>query len=547
VAGHLDVAYQAVYGGWPLSGEIDIFEAVNTNATGENEIHGTLHYGRTWPDNQYSGAAYVPDAPIWEEFHTYAIEWEEGEIRWYVDDVHYATQTDDGWYTLAWNGQDEGFYLGEDAAPFDEIFHLILNVAVGGDWPGNPDGNTSFPQQMVVDYVRVYECDAGLETGKGCATVSDDAEHVEGNSGEQQVFDFYVDGPGTLNLSAFGNDVNNTLEPGQWEETGGNLVVDTAFETDDQTVWDIQFNGLSNVFLTSGDMDDVDHVEDGLVFNVSQEMSGIQFDMRVLDASADAELSVKIDSGWPNVSSRSIDLPSGDGWQSVNVRFSDFVGNADEPGEVNYGDVVNPFVLELTQGSAHVQINNVRMMCIGESCGISPKLDGTVPEGTEGMQVYSDGSLADDWSDPGVDFYTEGGQEITSRNVSDSERGDVLEVSFGSSGFGTMYIQSENPKDLSAYAGGSLVFDVKVVDAGTNTDGFLVKADCVFPCSSNEIPVPMPDLGEWETVSITISELTSGSGFILNRVNVPFSMWPVAGSQADVTFRLDNIHWATGD
>jgi len=133
------------YGGWAASGEIDIMEAVNLNRGGGNDVHGTLHYGGQWPNNTYTGEAYTPPNSVVDHFHEYAIEWEPGEIRWYVDGVHYQTQND--WWTA------NGAY----PAPFDQRFHLILNVAVGGDWPGNPDGSTVFPQTMQVDYVRVYQ------------------------------------------------------------------------------------------------------------------------------------------------------------------------------------------------------------------------------------------------------------------------------------------------------------------------------------------------------------------------------------------------------
>ena len=159
------------YGGWPRSGEIDIFEAVNSN-TGDfgNKLHGTLHYGRPWPNNSYTGTYYIPPANIWEQFHTYAVEWEEGEIRWYVDDVHYATQTSAGWFTYYQEREGEPFKIGEGAAPFDQAFHLILNLAVGGNWPGQPNSATQFPQQMQVDFVRVYQCQRNPQTGKGCAS-----------------------------------------------------------------------------------------------------------------------------------------------------------------------------------------------------------------------------------------------------------------------------------------------------------------------------------------------------------------------------------------
>ncbi len=146
---------EGAYGGWAASGEIDVVEAVNL-APGANEIHGTLHYGGPWPANVSSGTSFRPSENVWEAFHVYAVEWEEGEIRWFFDGEQYAAQND--WYSEA-----AGF-----PAPFDQRFHLLLNVAVGGTWPGPPDETAVFPQEMVVDYVRVYVCSTDSETGHGC-------------------------------------------------------------------------------------------------------------------------------------------------------------------------------------------------------------------------------------------------------------------------------------------------------------------------------------------------------------------------------------------
>lgn len=175
-----------VYGGWAASGEIDIMEAVNLGVGGENRVHGTLHYGSYWPNNVYSGTEYIlpGGANPADDFHEYALEWEEGEIRWYVDDFHYATQREDGWYTL-YDAGGGRMTLGEGAAPFDESFHLLLNLAVGGAWAANVnDGGIDpsvFPQQLVVDYVRVYECSVDPATGDGCDTIGEDFEVVPGH------------------------------------------------------------------------------------------------------------------------------------------------------------------------------------------------------------------------------------------------------------------------------------------------------------------------------------------------------------------------------
>lgn len=131
------------YGGWAASGEIDIMELVGHEPT---KVHGTLHYGGQWPNNQHTGASFtLREGTFADDFHVFAIEWEEGVIRWYVDGELYQTQNQ--WSTSA----------APFPAPFNQPFHLILNVAVGGAWPGPPDVGTSFPQRMKVDWIRVYQ------------------------------------------------------------------------------------------------------------------------------------------------------------------------------------------------------------------------------------------------------------------------------------------------------------------------------------------------------------------------------------------------------
>ena len=131
------------YGGWAASGEIDIMEYAGH---APNQVHGTLHYGDTWPKNQHSGKPFALQKGMFSgDFHEFSLEWERGEIRWYVDGKLYQTQT-------KW-----GTANGEFPAPFDRRFHLLLNLAVGGRWPGNPDPKTTLPQRMTVDWVRVYQ------------------------------------------------------------------------------------------------------------------------------------------------------------------------------------------------------------------------------------------------------------------------------------------------------------------------------------------------------------------------------------------------------
>ncbi len=132
------------YGTWAASGEIDIMEAVNLGGAGGNQVYGTIHYGGPSPANVFSGESYLVPADATAEFHTYAIEWDVAEIRWYVDDVLYSMRNT--WYSSG----------GPFPAPFDRPFYILLNVAVGGNFPGNPDASTVFPVTMEVDWIRVY-------------------------------------------------------------------------------------------------------------------------------------------------------------------------------------------------------------------------------------------------------------------------------------------------------------------------------------------------------------------------------------------------------
>jgi beta-glucanase (GH16 family) len=127
--------------GWPTCGEIDIMENIGREPT---IVHGTLH-GPGYSGGNPLGASYtLPNgAEFADDFHEFAIEWEANVVRWYVDGDLYRTRTPSDVPSGArW--------------VYDHPFYMILNVAVGGNWPGSPDGSTQFPQTMTVDYVRVY-------------------------------------------------------------------------------------------------------------------------------------------------------------------------------------------------------------------------------------------------------------------------------------------------------------------------------------------------------------------------------------------------------
>jgi beta-glucanase (GH16 family) len=127
-------------GGWPNIGEIDIMENIGREP---NKVHGTVH-GPGYSGANGVGHSYIlSEEPFAEDFHIFAIEWEPNAIRWYVDGNNFSTITPED--------------VPGDWVYDDHPFFLILNVAVGGHWPGYPDETTTFPQQMLIDYIRVYQ------------------------------------------------------------------------------------------------------------------------------------------------------------------------------------------------------------------------------------------------------------------------------------------------------------------------------------------------------------------------------------------------------
>ena len=140
-----------VYGQWPRCGEIDCMEVMGQDT---NKLYGTIHYGNPHAESQGTYTIKDGEKSFSDDFHTFTCDWEPGKITWYVDGKKYHEESN-------WHSTTEGQGTLTYPAPFDQPFYIILNLAVGGSWVGNPNETTNFKNNpFVVDYVRVYQKDS---------------------------------------------------------------------------------------------------------------------------------------------------------------------------------------------------------------------------------------------------------------------------------------------------------------------------------------------------------------------------------------------------
>lgn len=127
--------------GWPACGEIDIMEMIGGAGANDRTTYGTVHWSNAGAHAQYGGSKSLTSGKLADNFHVFSITWDANSIHWLLDNVEFHTVDTSP----------------AEMSEFREKFFLILNVAVGGNWPGSPDATTVFPQKMYVDYVRVFQ------------------------------------------------------------------------------------------------------------------------------------------------------------------------------------------------------------------------------------------------------------------------------------------------------------------------------------------------------------------------------------------------------
>lgn len=555
----------SVYGGWPRSGEIDIMEAVNLKVVGEDgvaesNVHGTLHYGREWPNNSSSGKAYqLPDGvnPA-DDFHTYAIEWQQGEIRWYVDGYLFATQRQSkvrfnsrgepvglahrGWYTEYFDQSSGELKTHWDTAPFDQEFFMILNLAVGGNWPENVNNlgidAAAFAdgQRFEVDYVRVYECAANPSTGKGCETI---------RPGYEDEADALVTGLAPIPTAAAGlvqsvSIFDGTPNPNwaAWDCCGGTtpaLVADAnrgdvyefsvaaaptvnGFTSREEFITDPQ--GVPSPFDASGIV----------------EIGYIRFDMQVtsMPNNASAPWLFKVESIEASTAVELDITASSEGTAPVAGQWQTYTFPlqmlADAGLDVSAIDVVMIFPAWGQGEGAVYRVDNVEIT-----------LD--YPE----LTLFADQTNSD-W--PMWDCC---GGSVPTEEVDDTAHGTVAEFRIGATptvmGFNnrTGSGGSGEPFDAGLLRNGGIVqFEMKVVSAPANAAAdwiFKIEADnaatAVEVSLTTSVEGVAPVVGQWQTYTFNVADLLE-AGLDISAIDV-LMVFPAWGQGEGAIYRLDNV------
>jgi beta-glucanase (GH16 family) len=543
----------SVYGGWPTKGEIDIMESFGGDAP---FAQAALHYGMGFPQNQLVFKDKQIDPT--DGFHQYAVEWDIDQIRFYIDGEHFFTVRKDSYWNYYYDGMMTGFVEGGESAPFDEPQHLILNMAVGGILPGSPNDFTVFPAQMLVDYVRVYECPIDPQnTGLGCTNSIDQTDpFLIAEVPEADVviasYPLYLDGLQTV-FEGTGSD--RALDFAVFDNEGA-LALSEVATADGGMVIDIMTTGGGNVSVQ-----DITGAPFGLFGMGSSELNSgyfggeISFDIRVIsgaDTDTAGSLQVKMDSGFPDVGYMEIPLSSlpADQFTRVSLRISEilqsnqgvFGGQAPD-----IASIINLVTFEPTS-AAHLQISNISLTC-GALLGCGIAAEASVPLNVfidevdsrwgRGIQAYD--TVAEDYSDGSA------GNHVSWELVDTGEDGHdtVIETTFdnnGASGLTFIGATSGEFIDITSYNAGELVFEVRVL-SNPNDHPLVYKVDGAQFEGTGERSLGQAPLNIWTSFAIPVATLQS-QGLNLTEVTA-FVLMPTFAGQ-DVVLQWDNVRFEPG-
>ena len=573
------------YGPWPQSGEIDIVEATNLGVGGKKSISSTLHFGFPWPDNTFTTAPYTPNDPPQDGFHNYMMEWEDGEIRFYFDGTHYATMTESNWFTVSRDAATHEFSEPAAPAPFDQYFHLLLNVAIGGGLPGAPDDTTQFPQTMEVDWIRVHAC-TGIYEELPCATPVDETVapvNGPGNADIHPIITLYENGEiKPLTFTVRGAEYMNTPTVGQYQPDGAsNIMMNDRMSADPAgtrgMVWRFQVaGGIGNTWIESQDFASHEVLNKGFDFRGADSGGRMVFDMYVASLANGTTLLAKMDSGHPNLGQVTVPDTVMNEWKTYSIPIKQFVQNPLSGGSgVNLANVGNPFVIEPanadpTMIDADIYLDNIRLIiaCPG-NVGCEPK--------QRAKPLTGEPSVFDDALDPTWGTFSAFDQALNysscvddngmgcpsiSWNIvdaADPNRGKVIEVTYPDPAqFAGLVVGGPlaegAERDLSAFANGHLAFDV-LMTANPSAVNLRAKVDCTgCPTDGGQREQDLGAfvLNEWTEVSVSIAAMVAADGgpaaggLRLNAVTTGLVIFAPFDNTSGVSYQLDNVRWVMG-
>ena len=384
------VPAEDVYGPRPLSGEIGLVESF-VDAGGQGAVRGITRYGLATPPSHGAAAAYevaAADAALVE----YAVEWQPGELRFFVDGDHVQTQTAREWFTYYPAAADGVYDLlgvyrrGRFGAPFDQPFHIALGVDV--------EAGATPPGPMEVDYLRVYECAGNVNRcGSRDSAVSALADNAGGplanaNTGApfREELDLYADGPAAVAAPVAGGQTRSVLVAGFEKDERAAVVSEPgAAHPNDaaNTVWRVSVaGGAAEFHLTAENVSDSAALATGFDFRGHRKpglggdpVGEVAFDMRVQRLGDDATLSAGFSGGYPGEPRFALprDALAVGAWKSYSVKFADLLA---EPQEgccgLDLARVVKPFALRV-EGDAELLLDNIRATnaCkVVDACGV---------------------------------------------------------------------------------------------------------------------------------------------------------------------------------
>jgi len=580
------------YGTWPQKGEIDIME---TYSPGSQIVGGAAHFGTSGGLNQYVTKNAVGDYDD-GEYHLYAVEWDAEQIRWYFDGKHFFTLTQKSYWnyyegpTNGWMGYvdkngDEiddnlevnkylDYQVATVNAPFDQDQYIIFNTAVNGSLPNSvgasADPSVAYLGDMLVDYVRVYQCefDPLIPEGTGCKsyldTEADDAYYSNPSfrrdvpaevSSFAAFVDMYVDGPGPENVLGNAFEVVSSDTATALEETDPNDASNTYLR--------IESLGIQGGVIPAVGLARVDEETSILAgFEGYPVASGdLKFDMYIEDFDAAASATPFIAVGLANAptlakfTTLSLNDYALGSWHRVTVPIPDILFGSGIS-KLDTRKVSEIFRVMLNV-EASVLIDNVQLACGGLACGIIDEvpvfIDSIDPLWTRGIRGNDAQQKSSAFENPD---YTENDQHHVQWEIIDTgEEGHdfVIQTTIGSGLSATdplypseavNFIGSQNAiSAIAALTEGEFRFDIRMMNNPNNVDLYF-KVDGAFS-STGEQPLTLSTpVGDWVTYRCSIKNLAL-QGLDVSTITAPFVMVPgINGAGKDLTFQWDNVEFS---